>query len=43
MIGVLEAKYPFLHGAVEVVGALDLRLEELAGLSGVVDRGFERV
>ena len=43
MIGVLEAKYPFLHRAVEVVGALGLRLEELAGLSGVVDRGFERV
>ena len=43
MIGVLEAKYPFLDRAVEIVGALGLRVEELASLGDVVDRGFERV
>ncbi len=43
MIGVLEAKYPFLDRAVEMVGVLGLRVEELVGFGDVVDRGFERV
>lgn len=43
MISVLEAKYPFMRRAIEVVEALGLRLEELVDYSGVVDRGFQRV
>lgn len=43
MISLLEAKYPFMRRAIEVVEALGFRLEELVSYSGVLDRGSERI
>jgi len=43
LISVLEAKYPFMRRAIEVVGALGFRLEELSAYGGIVERGFDRV